>query len=174
MADPFLGEIALVAFDFPPVGWANCDGQLMNIAQNSALFSLFGAIYGGDGETTFALPDLQGRSPMHFGDGPGLTSRPIGVKGGSESVTLTTAQIPAHSHPIPQPVANTPGTQSSPVGAAPAITEQLPLYRNAADANVPGNAGLQNTGGGQPHENMAPFLVIRFIVALTGIFPSRS
>jgi microcystin-dependent protein len=174
MSDPFLGEISMAGFSFAPQGWARCDGQILLISQNSALFSLFGTQYGGDGRTTFALPDLRGRSPIHRGAGTGLTSRSIGDQGGAVEVTLTESQIPPHTHTFDQSVNTGTGDQSSSVNHVRAATEQLALYRPASDANDPGSHSIAAAGSGQPHENMPPFLTINFIVALTGIFPSPS
>lgn len=172
MADPFLGEISMSGFNYNPVGWAKCDGQLLPVAQNTALYSLLGTIYGGDGETTFGLPDLQGRGPIHFGQGPGLSNRPIGQRSGVETVALSQSQIPSHTHSVALPVSASPGTQDSP--GVPAVTEQLPLYRPAADANDAGGDSIVGTGSGTAHNNMAPFLTVNFNIALVGQFPSRS
>lgn len=158
--DPILGTIILFAGNFAPRGWAFCDGQLMSIAQNTALFSILGTTYGGDGQTTFALPDLRGRAPIHPGNGPGLTPRALGESSGSESVTLTVGQIPAHNHVVQSaPEAN--GDPSANIFAA------------ATDEKA-GQAATGVAGGSQPHDNMQPFLALNYIIALQGVFPSRS
>jgi len=166
MDDPFLGEIRPFAFGFPPKGWASCDGQLLPIAQNTALFSLLGTMYGGDGRTTFALPDLRGRAGMHVN-----SAHTQGERGGQESVTLTTAQIPPHSHTAN--CSNVAGTQTSPAGK---------FWAQDSGGNVvfssTGGATMAATAagnvGGAPHPNMQPYLVVNYCIALQGIFPSRS
>ena len=170
--DPWIGEIALVAFNFPPVGWATCDGQLLSIAQNTALFSLLGTTYGGNGQTTFALPDLRGRVPIHMGQGPGLTPYTIGEVAGTETVTLLSSQMPAHSHVVSASTLN--GTSDVPTGAFPAKNAAgVPSYVAAANANMAGSM-IGPTGGNQPHDNRQPFLTMNYIIALQGIVPSRS
>ena len=173
--EPFIGEIRMFAGNFAPRSWAFCDGQLLAVSQNDALFSLLGTIYGGDGRTTFGLPDLRGRVPIHMGQGPGLPSYPIGRKSGQEQVTLTTAQLPAHSHSYG--AATGGGTANSPIGSLPAGSGSTPLYQPSASTGslqAMSNLSLQNTGGSQPHANIMPFLCIHFIVALFGVYPSRS
>ncbi len=169
MSTPYIGEIRMVGFNFAPVGWAFCDGQLMDIAQNDTLFNLIGTTYGGDGQTTFALPNLAGRVPIHQGQGPGLSNYVIGQMAGSETVTLATNQIPAHTH---VPAANTgTGSQSSPQNALWAASPSG-NYTNPP-ANIPMRSGLVgSSGGSQPHENMMPFVAINFIISLFGIFPT--
>lgn len=174
MAEPFLGEIRMFGFNFNPRGWAQCNGQLLPIAQNTALFSLLGTIYGGDGRTTFALPELRGRFPMHYGNGPGLTGRPIGQRSGTEDVTLVTSQIPSHTHAAT--VTADVGDATSPVGTIPATANDGESnYRNSGSGTTlaAGTQG-QASGGGQSHTNMPPYLAVNFCIALTGIFPSRS
>jgi microcystin-dependent protein len=171
MSEPFLGEIRMFAGNFAPRGWALCDGQLLNVTQNDALFSLLGTIYGGDGRTTFALPDMRGRIPVHAGNGPGLSSRPIGVGGGSETVTLTTGQLPAHSHALT--ATNAIGTANNPHGSMFGESPSVDWYVEAAPNQSLAPAMLSDSGGSQPHNNMAPFLCIHFIIALAGIYPSR-
>jgi len=170
--EPFIGEIRWVGFNFAPTGWATCDGQILAISQNTALFSLLGTTYGGDGKTTFALPDLRGRVPLHSGQGPGLSQRTIGEKGGAETVTLTTSQLPAHTH---QAVGTSNvATAVSPAAGVWATKTRTPLY-GAAGSNANMAAGaIGPTGGNQPHENMPPFLGLTCIIALQGIFPSRN
>ncbi len=175
MSEQYLGEIRMTGFNFAPSGWALCNGQVLLITQYTALFSLLGTQYGGNGTTTFALPDLRGRVAIHQGTLTGGSAYTIGETGGVETVALTAATMPAHNHNLNASAAG--GTQASPVGGYPAIESTgTSLDYNATAAN-PGlmNTGIvQNTGGGQPHENRQPFLVVNFIIALTGIFPSRS
>jgi microcystin-dependent protein len=165
MSEPFLGEIKIISWNFAPKGWAFCNGQLMLINQNQALFSILGTTYGGDGRVTFALPDLQGRAPFHVGVGLVL-----GEKGGESTHTLTTAEMPAHTH---TPNANNAlGDQGSPAGnywAQQAFT----AYAANPDGQMSPTA-VGNSGGSQPHDNLSPYLVLNFIIALQGIFPSRN
>ena len=172
MSEPFLGQIQAFGFNFPPRGWSQCDGQLLPIAQYTALFSLFGTIYGGDGRTTFGLPDLRGRVALHAGSGPGLTPRSIGQKGGAERVTLTAPQIPQHTHH--SRVNNAAGNSSDPTGRGATNTTALGVQIYNATVNQNGAVTDGGTGGGQAHENMEPFLVINWCVALTGLYPSRN
>lgn len=169
MADPFVAEIRMFSGNFAPTGWAFCDGQLLPISQNTALFSLLGTIYGGDGKSTFALPDLQGRTPMHHGQGVGLTDRQIGEPGGAEAVTLTEAEIPAHSHPVR--ASNAAATTGSPSSAVTLAAPTTSIYGPPQNL-VPMAAEI--VGGGQPHNNRQPYLVVTFIIALQGVFPPRS
>lgn len=171
--DPYLGEIRLFAGNFAPKGWALCNGQLMPITQNTALFSLLGTQYGGDGKTTFALPNFQGRAPVHRGQGPGLTDRRVGQSGGTPTVTLLTSEMPAHSH---VPNASTAPTQGNPEGAVWSNTPGLrgtPIYAANADTYMSSMA-IGVTGNSQPHNNMQPYLGLNFIIALQGVFPPRS
>lgn len=171
MSDPFIGNIRIFAGNFAPRGHAFCAGQLLPISQYDALFALIGTIYGGDGQTTFALPDLRGRAPMHFGQGPGLPNYVIGQAFGSETVTLTSAQLPAHTHSLG--ASSAPGSGAGPAGAVWAQSSAGQNY--AASAGTPMNAGLVSVAGGnQPHENMPPSLAVNFIIALEGIFPPRN
>jgi microcystin-dependent protein len=179
MAESFLGEIKIVAFNFPPKGWATCDGQILPIAQNQALFSLLGTYYGGNGVNTFALPDLRGRAPIHQGQGPGLTNRSIGENGGSESVQLTVSQIPSHIHTVASanvPVVSSAGNMTTPSGNRPAKAgDGESNYSSAAsDGSIALGGNTDVTGGSQPHNNMPPFLTLNFVIALVGIFPSRN
>ncbi len=172
MSQPFIGEIRMWACNFAPRTWANCDGQLMVIAQNTALFSLIGTIYGGDGRTSFALPNLQGRIPLHQGRGPGLTPLTIGQPFGDETITLNTQNIPSHSHQMRGE--STAGTTADPANN---FTAELPVGINAYSTNsslVMNSAAIGNTGSGQAHNNMMPFLTIRFCIALQGLYPSRN
>lgn len=157
-SDPFLGEILMVGFNFAPRGWALCDGQLLPIAQNTALFSLLGTIYGGDGRTTFALPDLRGRTAFHPGSGPGLDPLSLGQKGGSNTNTITANQLPPHTHTIPQ--VQVRGNGSEAVGLA-----------TGGDR---GTVATASTGGGQTMNNMPPYTAINHVIALVGLFPSRN
>ncbi|MFT6864746.1 MAG: microcystin-dependent protein [Akkermansiaceae bacterium] len=171
MSEPFIGQIQTFGFNFAPRGWAKCDGQLLSINSNTALFSLLGTTYGGDGRTTFGLPDLRGRLPMNMGTGPGLSSRNLGQRGGQEDHTLTVNEIPNHSHG--QSVTSEVGNQASPVGAVPATANDGESNYSTNVANLT-TSDTTNIGGSQSHNNMPPFLVINFSIALQGIFPSRS
>ena len=171
--DPFVAEIRIVPFNFAPKGWAFCDGQLMPLSQNTALFSLLGTTYGGDGKSTFALPDLEGRAAMHPGQGPGLSLRDLGEMGGSESVTLLVSEMPAHSH-----VAN--GLNILSTTTTP--TSGTALGRSAnGNAYGSNSAGLQTfapealppAGGSLPHNNLQPYLTLNYVIALQGVFPAR-
>ncbi len=171
MSNPYVGEIRLFAGNFEPIGWMFCRGQLLSIANNPVLFALIGTTYGGDGQNTFALPDLQGRVPLHQGRGPGLSPRVIGEEGGTETVTLQAGQMPSHTHALH--ASASAATGSSPAGALLAATA-MPSYDTglAATAMAPGAIG--NTGGMQPHDNMAPTLALSYIISLFGIFPSQA
>ena len=167
-AEPFIGQIMWVGFSFCPRGWMDANGQILSIAQNTALFSLYGTTYGGNGQTTFALPDLRGRVQIHTGQGPGLSQRDLGQLGGAESVTLSANQMPAHNHFV----AATTGraTTNNPDGASIASSGGF----RAGSTNValqPGTIGI--TGGSQPHENMPPFITMRACVAIEGVYPPR-
>jgi microcystin-dependent protein len=176
MSEPYLGQIRMFAGNFAPRGNAFCEGQLLPISANSALFSLLGTIYGGDGRTTFALPDLRGRMPVHYGNGPGLSSRPLGEKGGQETVTLTQAQLPSHSHSLQGE--DGLGTQNSPVNTILAELEfngnPIPFYSTTSPTRNMNSNAIGPTGTGQGHNNIMPFQAIYFIIALTGIYPSRN
>jgi microcystin-dependent protein len=166
----------MFAGNFAPRSWAFCDGQLLAVSQNDALFSLFGTIYGGDGRTTFGLPDLRGRVPIHQGTGPGLTPRQIGHKSGAETATVSVAQLPSHEHTMQG--SNAFGGDTSPSNNVPATGSGLNLYKStpAAASIVPMDAAAvaPSAGSGQPHNNVMPFLCVHFIVALFGIYPSRT
>jgi len=171
--DPFIGEIMMVGYNFCPRGWTEANGQLLAISSNTALFSLYGTTYGGDGRTTFALPDLRGRVPMHTGRGPGLSDQRLGAKGGSETNTLNVTQLPPHSHSLN--ALSTGATGGAPAGGVLADTGRDSIYSNSASPDTSLNsASIGNAGGGQPVNNMQPYQVIRFCVALQGIFPSRN
>jgi microcystin-dependent protein len=171
MSEPFVGEIRMFAGTFAPQGWAFCEGQLLSIPQNDALFSLLGTVYGGDGRTTFGLPDLRGRVPIHAGSGPGLTPRQLGSKAGTENVTLTTAQLPSHTHPI-KGSTNT-ATATDPAGNVPAQSSTIDLYVNTAPTVNMNASAVAGTGGSRSHNNLMPTLCVNFIIALFGIYPSR-
>lgn len=170
MSDPFIGQINMFAGNFAPRGYATCRGQLLPIAQNTALFSILGTTYGGDGRTTLGLPNLQSRAPMHWGSGPGLTPRGIGETGGSDSVALSAAQNAAHNHAMHAGAAATSNTPSSGVGIANAAIFAAPSDP-ALDLNP--NA-IGTNGASQAHENRQPYLAINLIIALIGVFPSRN
>ena len=175
MADPFVAEVRIFPFNFPPKGWAFCDGQLMPISQNTALFSLLGTVYGGDGKSTFALPDVQGRGVMHPGQGQGLSLRDQGEMGGSETVTLLQSEMPVHNH-------NLMASGSNASTANP--SNQVSLARSfgglAYKVDPPGTLAqlapqaIAPTGGSLPHNNLMPYLTLNFCIALQGVFPPRS
>ena len=169
MSQPFIGEIKMFAGNFAPRNYAYCNGFLLPIAQNTALFSILGTTYGGDGRQTFGLPDLQDRLPMHAGNGPGLTQRRIGQQGGADTATLTTQNMPAHIHPAL--ATNEAPDTASPAGATPAMA---PIYEAGGNATAMANEALLPTGGGQAHNNQQPYLRLNFIIALQGLFPSRA
>ena len=171
MSDPFLGQITMFAGNFAPQGWALCDGQLLAVGQNDALFSLLGTIYGGDGRTTFGLPDLRGRIPLHEGQGPGLSPRKLGIKSGVENVTLNTNQLPAHTHQIR--VSTAAGTQNNPGGAFLAASPNVRVYWAAAPSDALNTSSITSIGGSQNQTNLMPFQCVNFIIALAGIYPSR-
>ncbi|MEM8696425.1 MAG: tail fiber protein [Pseudomonadota bacterium] len=176
MSEPFIAEIRIFAGSFAPRSWAFCDGQLLPISQNTALFSLIGTTYGGDGRTTTALPNMQGRVPMHAGRGPGLTSRRIGQRGGAEQVTLSEAQMPQHQHTqlaVPRGQL-TVGNSLDPAGNLLASPQTGNQYADANNLVDMASNSLTNAGGSQPHNNLQPFLVMNFIIALQGLYPSRS
>ncbi|QIA08488.1 phage tail protein [Draconibacterium halophilum] len=173
MSEPFIAEIRIFAGNFAPRGWSFCNGQLLPISQNTALFSLIGTTFGGDGRTTTALPNLQGRAPMHPGRGPGLTDRRLGQIGGTETVTLSSAQIPSHNH-LAKVNSNGTGNSNLPEGnvfSNSNVPDASVFSGNTANTAV---ADLTTTGGGQAHNNMQPFIAVNYIIALTGLYPSRS
>ena len=171
MAQPYVGEIRMFGGNFAPAGWAFCDGQLLPISENEVIFQLIGTTYGGDGQSTFALPDLQGRIPVHMGQGAGLTSRIIGETSGTESVTLTVNQIPAHNHLVKS--TNAVGNSKS--GPQIAAGDLARVYTNEATPLDPlSSSTISLTGGSQPHSNMMPTLCVSFIISLFGIFPSQT
>lgn len=176
MADPFIGEIRIFAGSFAPRDWAFCDGQEIPIAQNPALFSLVGAIYGGDGRNDFGVPNLVGRTPMHAGIGPGLTQRSLGQTGGSATVALDASHLPEHSHGL-RGVGST-GNSSSPAGNALAQSRSgrggFGLYDNDDNTSNMASQILSTAGGGTAHNNLQPLQVVNFIISLSGVFPTQS
>ena len=173
MSEPFVGEIRMFAGNFAPRGWAFCDGQLLAVSQNDALFSLLGTIYGGDGRTTFGLPDMRGRVPVHAGTGPGLSPRRLGAMIGTESVTLISNQLPAHSHAMmaSSDIGNAPNPDDNTLAAATSID---PYIANDTPNTVLNANAVTSVGSSQSHTNMMPFLCVNFIIALFGIYPSRA
>jgi microcystin-dependent protein len=171
MADPFVAEIRIFPFNFAQRGWAWCDGQLLPLSQNTALFSLLGTTYGGNGKSNFALPDLQGRAPMHPGQGPGLSLHDLGETGGSETVTLLESEIPAHSHTLKGN--NQSGDNPNPAGNT--LARYANIYQQNTTSNLVSMApeALAPAGGDQPHNNMQPYLTFYFCIALQGVFPPR-
>jgi microcystin-dependent protein len=176
MSEPFIAEIKIFAGNFAPRGYAFCNGALLPISQNTALFSVIGTAYGGDGRTTTALPNLQGRTPMHKGQGPGLSSRRLGERSGFETATLSTTQMPAHNHPAQ--VTLSPGNEDDPspntyLAAGPTQATLIYGDNNATLNGTLVDSALPNAGGSQSHTNMQPYLTMNFIIALVGIYPSR-
>ena len=166
MANPYIGEIKMFGGNFAPAGWAFCEGQVLSIADNTALFSLIGTVYGGDGQTTFALPDLRGRVPVHQGP-----NYPMGQFGGVEQVTLTPQQLPGHTHP--QLATSGLATQNSPAGNVLAASATTDVYVPASSLVPLAAAAVTSAGGSQPHYNMQPYAVVSFIISLFGVFPSQ-
>lgn len=180
MADPFVGEIRIFGFNFPPRGWAFCDGQLLPISQNTALFSLLGTFYGGDGKSTFALPNLQGAAAIHQGQGSGLSQYFVGQQGGSQSVTLLTTEMPAHNHSLT--VTSGAGTTNTSTGNQLARgasgnpvsgLTQAKIYNATAPQTPMNPQAMSLAGGSLPHNNMMPFLTFNYCIALQGVFPPR-
>ncbi|MCE7073049.1 MULTISPECIES: phage tail protein [Dyadobacter] len=171
MADPFVAEIRMVPFNFSPKGWAWCDGQYLPISQNTALFSLLGTTYGGDGKSNFALPDLQGRAPMHPGQGPGLSLHDLGESGGSETVTLLESEIPMHGHTVN--ITPQPGEISDPSGHTIARSVNGAVFLGGSPNGYMSASSIGEAGGSQPHNNMQPYLTTYFCIALQGVFPPR-
>ena len=170
MGNPFVGEIRMFGGNFAPAGWMFCNGQLLSIAENETLFQLIGTTYGGDGQATFGLPNLQSRLPVHQGTGGGLPTVLLSEQGGVESVTLTTNQIPAHTHTVG--CKNATGNSANPVGGVPAINTTALAYGSTPPAQALNAGEISQTGGTQPHSNIQPFLCVSFIISLFGIFPS--
>ncbi len=175
MADPFVAEIRIFPFNFAPRGWAFCNGQLLSISQNTALFSLLGTTYGGNGQSNFALPDIQGRVVMGNGQGPGLSLRDLGEPGGSDTESLTNAEMPSHGH-----TENCLGSPPPSVGTTPAATAGLGMSNGGAVYAAGANLGAMNAavigtaGNGQPHNNLQPYLTLNFNLALQGVYPPRT
>jgi microcystin-dependent protein len=170
--DPFVAEIRIFGFNFAPKGWAFCDGQILPLSQNTALFSLLGTTYGGDGRSNFALPDLRGRSPMFYGQGAGLSLHDIGETGGDEAVTLLESEIPSHSHNV---MASTQlATENKPGSQNWAMGDGINLYAAASSLVAMSNQTPSLSGGGQPHNNMQPYLTLEFCIALQGVYPPRT
>jgi microcystin-dependent protein len=180
MADPFVAEVRMFGFNFAPTGWAQCNGQLLPISQNTALFSLLGTQYGGDGKSTFALPDMQGNGCMHQGQGQGLSERFIGEMSGSDSVTLLISEIPAHNHNFMasnnDPATGAPNLQQPAKGAWDSGAESgvIAFYQTVAQNATMAFQALSPAGGDLPHNNLQPYLTINFCIALQGVFPPRS
>lgn len=169
--DPFLGEVRMFAGTYAPMGWEFCNGQLLNISQYDSLFALIGTTYGGDGVSTFALPDLRGRTPIHMGQGPNLSPRNLGDSLGRESVLLTAAQMPTHYHSVH--ASSKAGVQAVPNGSVWAVVTGENRYTQAAPTVSMSPNATTPAGGGQPHDNMMPFQAVSFIIATEGVFPSR-
>ena len=174
MSNPFIGEIRRFAGNFAPRGWAFCDGQLLPISQNTALFSILGTTYGGDGRTTVGLPDLRGHAALHPGRGPGLSSYRLGQRSGAEKVTIQANQMPSHNHSVG--CTSTEGNVGSPVGAIPGAetAATVSFWSDAAADGTMKASMIKNAGGSQGHTNMQPYLAVNHIIALVGVFPSRS
>lgn len=169
--DPFVAEIRIFPFNFAPKGWTFCNGQLLPISQNTALFSLLGTNYGGDGRSNFGLPDLQGRAPMHPGQGPGLSLHDLGETGGTETVTLLDSEIPSHTHSIKAASLNSQST--IPTNNSLGRGNPVKVYSATAPLTAMGNDSIAIVGGDQPHNNMMPYLTMNFCIALQGVFPPR-
>ena len=176
MAEPFVGEIRTFAFNFAPQGWAMCNGQTMTISQNTALFSLLGTTYGGNGSSTFQLPNLQSRVAIHMGQGSGLSPYTLGENGGVQSVALNVAQMPSHTHLVNADASEGSGTIGNPTGHLPGAvgSEGLYIYSVKAPTATMNPAMIANAGSGQAHTNVQPFLALNFCIALQGIFPARN
>ena len=173
MADPFVAEIRMFPFNFAPKGWAWCDGQLLPLSQNTALFSLLGTTYGGNGKSNFALPDLQGRAPMHPGQGPGLSLHDLGETGGSDVVTLLQSETPSHTHLVMAAPSLVSGDTNIPPGNAFAKSSQGNAYVAAANLTQLSPSTITPTGNNTPHNNMMPYLTLSFCIAMQGVFPAR-
>lgn len=174
MADPFVAEIRIFPFNFAPRGWAFCDGQILPLSQNTALFSLLGTTYGGDGKSTFALPDLQGRAPMHPGQGPGLSLHDLGETGGSETVSLLESEIPSHSHALMAEIVDAADNHAPSSAKSLGPSSGGLAYRgDTANLVSLSDSALAPAGGDQPHNNLMPYLTLNFCIALQGVFPPR-
>lgn len=175
MTSPFLAEIRIFPFNFAPVGWAFCNGQILPLSQNTALFSLLGTTYGGDGKSNFALPDLQGNAPMFYGQGPGLSLHDIGETGGSDTVTLLESEIPSHPHPLQASAHNADLNNPAPTNSLARSTPGL-IYKTPAGVTTSQLADqvVAPAGGDQPHNNLMPYLTLNFCIALQGVYPPRT
>ncbi len=171
--DPFVAEIRIFPFNFAPKGWAFCDGQILPLSQNTALFSLLGTTYGGDGKSNFALPNMQGNAPMHPGQGPGLSLHDLGETGGSETVSLLESEIPSHSHALRASIDDGDLTIPSPSRVLAKSTGQN-VYSSTATLNMMSDNAVAPAGGDQPHNNMQPYLALNFCIALQGVYPPRT
>ena len=171
MADPFVAEIRIFPFNFPPTGWATCDGQLMPLSQNTALFSLLGTTYGGNGKSNFALPNIQGNAVMHPGQGPGLSLHDLGETGGSETVSLLESEIPSHSHVVAASEGD--GTERTPASQLLATGIAISQYQTPGPLTTLAPQAVAPIGADQPHNNMQPYLTLNFCIALQGVFPPR-
>ena len=174
MAQPYVGEIRMFAGSFAPAGWAFCSGQLMPISENETLFQLIGTTYGGDGQETFALPDLQSRTPIHIGAGADGINYQLGESGGVEQVTLTVSQIPNHTHPFLATTANGTGTNPGGNVIGGSVSSVQPYIEDPSPDVTLWNQAVTQVGGSQPHENMQPFLCLNYIISLFGVFPSQT
>ncbi len=172
MSEPFVAEVRIVGFNFAPRGWAFCDGQLLPLSQNTALFSLLGTMYGGNGKSNFALPNFQGNAPIQHGQGPGLSDYFIGETGGAEFVSLLESEIPGHTHALQ--ASTNPGSSNNPAGNLYAVPRSGNAYAPAASLTTMSPSALAPAGGDQPHNNMPPYLTLNFIIAMQGIFPPRT
>ncbi|MDQ6616774.1 MAG: tail fiber protein [Actinomycetota bacterium] len=172
MADPFVAEIRIFPFNFAPTGWAMCNGQLLPISQNTALFSLLGTTYGGDGKSNFALPNLQGCAPMHPGQGPGLSLHNLGETAGSDTVTLLQSEIPGHNHPLNASTGD--ATDRIPAGQLPAGGISIGMYAAPGALAPLSDQAVTPAGGDQPHNNLMPYLTLNFCIALQGVYPPRT
>jgi microcystin-dependent protein len=173
MADPFVAEIRIFPFNFPPKGWAFCDGQLLPISQNTVLFSLVGTTYGGDGKSNFGLPNLQGQAPMHPGQGPGLSLHDLGETGGVETVTLLNSEMPAHSHPLGAAIDPADNNLPAPDRSLGQSQKEFAYQSSATNLVNLAAAAISPVGGGLPHNNLMPYLTLNFCIAMQGIFPPR-
>jgi len=171
--DPFVAEIRIFPFNFAPKGWAVCDGQILPLSQNTALFSLLGTTYGGDGKSNFALPNLQGAAPMHPGQGPGLSLHDLGEAGGTDAVTLLESELPAHTHPLRADTIDPADTNVPSPTASLAVSTGGTLYQTSANTQLAPQA-LTPAGGDQPHNNLMPYLTLTYCIALQGVYPPRN
>jgi microcystin-dependent protein len=174
MIEPYLASINMFAGNFAPRSFMFCQGQLLSIAEFSALFALLGTTYGGDGQVTFALPDFRGRRPIGYGQGPGLSNYYLGEMTGNETITLISSNLPSHSHIMSLNCSSNKATSTTPQGNFPAVTDENPAYNSTQNANMPAPATTGNTGGSNPVSLISPYLAMNFVIAVEGIFPSRN